>query len=255
MTRGEGLERQRLVVIHLDVVRAGGALDQVPDALAQQFGDLFAGDRAARQPPRARRLDETDEPVRARFGLVGVDAEEHQEELEKRGDLVGEGVLDGLQRRPVPAVAQEVVEVRVLVEPADDGGDDRFDDLVRRGRRAQPQTRQHRVDDGRHDVVGDRLAEILAVAEVAVQHGAADASHRCDLFGARVGAEPVDGHGAGRHEGGAPLRAVLGPAQAPPVGRLCLGPVGYPVAFPVRFGLHAALPGCHASSVTVTARH
>src|SRR5690242_1537086 len=53
--RAERLERQRLVVFDTHVVGAGGALDEVPDALAQQLGDLLARDTAARQPPRSGR--------------------------------------------------------------------------------------------------------------------------------------------------------------------------------------------------------
>ncbi len=78
---------------------------------------------------------------------------------------------------------------------------------------------QDAVDDGAHDVVGDGLAQVLAVAEVAVEDGAADAGGLGDLLGAGAGAVPVDGGDAGRDEAGAALGPVLGPAQAAAVRR------------------------------------
>ena len=68
-------------------------------------------------------------------------------------------------------------------------------------------------NDGGHDVIGDGRTQVLTIAEVAVQDGAADTGGVGDLLGTGVRTVLVDGRDPGRDEGGAALVAVLGPSQ------------------------------------------
>jgi hypothetical protein len=136
---------------------------------------------------------------------------------EQLGKLIRDGYLDVTERRAAPA--QELVLSRMRLDPVAERLQRAADDLVRRS--AGPQRRLELGDDDLPDAPGDGAAQVLLVAEVAIQHGAADPGRCGDLLRTGVGPVAIDGRHAGIDEDGTAADPVLVPPLPSPVRRTC----------------------------------
>ena len=128
---------------------------------------------------------------------------------------------------------------------ADDRADRRGDDVARRRFGVEVQVRQDAGDDLLDDLVGDGLAQVVLVAEVAVEHGAADARPRAATCSA-LAAGPCSSTAAtpARTKAARRCGAVLGPAQPAAVAWSLPGRPGgvAPASLPQHVAARAASP-------------